>query len=147
MDLSRRGFLRGLAGAAAVAVLAPVVELVARETLPRIVGDGIHDDTAGLQAAIDGKPFASDVVKVIDRDGWRTVVLGSDEYRISKALELADTRNLIIDGGTLVTDADYCVEFKGFCRNVWMTRTNLKFLPQNINPTARAMQISYGGAV
>lgn len=147
MDLSRRGFLCGLAGAAAVAVLAvPVVELVARETLPRIVGDGIHDDTAGLQAAIDSKPFIGDV-KVIEVDGRRTVLLGNGEYRISKAMELVDVNDLTIDGGTLVAEGDCAVSLKGICRNLSFRNFHVKLRPRHINPTARAMQISYGGAV
>lgn len=148
MDLSRRGFLRGLAGAAAVAVLAvPVVELVARETVPRIVGDGIHDDTAGLQAAVDGKPFVSDVVKVIEVDGRRTVLLGNGEYQISKAMELVDVNDLTIDGGTMVAEGDCAVSLKGICRNLSFRNFHVKLRPRHINPTARAMQISYGGAV
>lgn len=148
MDMSRRGFLRGLAGAAAVAVLAvPVVELVAREALPRIVGDGIHDDTAGLQAAVDGRPFISDVVRVIDVDGRRTVLLGEGEFRIGSAVELANVHDMTIDGGTLVAEGDCAFNFKGMTRNVTVQNMCIKLRPRHINPTARAMQISYGGAV
>lgn len=51
--LSRRGLLYGLLSTAAAAAIRP---LPLHASLPRIVGDGIHDDAAGLQALIDGNP-------------------------------------------------------------------------------------------
>jgi hypothetical protein len=54
MDVSRRSFLRGALAVTAVAVSQPSLVLA---SVPTIHGDGIHDDHAGLQALIDGKPF------------------------------------------------------------------------------------------
>ena len=54
MDVSRRKFLFG-AGAtlAATVVAVPVAEAL---SVPTLWGDGVHDDTEALQAALDGKP-------------------------------------------------------------------------------------------
>ena len=151
--MSRRGLRGGLAGAGVVAAVASVPAMalvqdaIAHVDLPWIVGDGIHDDTVGLQAAIDGKPFVSDVVKVIEVDGRRTVLLGKGEFRIGSAVELADVHDMTIDGGTLVAEGDCAINFKGMTRNVTVQNMCIKMRPRHINPTARAMQISYGGAV
>lgn len=54
MDVSRRSFLRGAMALTAVTIAQPSMVLA---SVPTIYGDGIHDDHAGLQALIDGKPF------------------------------------------------------------------------------------------
>ena len=83
-ELTRRSFLRGLFTIAAVSVV-PATLLQA--DLPRIVGDGIHDDTAGLQAALDGKPFICEgnVVR-----GTQSLHIGEGMYRISDTLTVTD---------------------------------------------------------
>lgn len=82
-DLTRRSFLRGALTVAAVSI-APVQAWT--PNLPRIVGDGIHDDTLGLQAAFDGKPFLSDGVVVAD--GAETLWLRGGIYRLTKGLHI-----------------------------------------------------------
>lgn len=64
--MDRRQFLRNAAIIAAGVVAADQLELLERlaprrifpawPTVPRIYADGIHDDYAGLQAFLDGKP-------------------------------------------------------------------------------------------
>lgn len=55
INLSRRSFL---GGALSVAVIASVpAGISASPEIPRIYGNGRHDDAPGLQALIDGKPF------------------------------------------------------------------------------------------
>lgn len=56
MNTDRRSFLKGLLTVAAVAVL-PKPALAG---YPILHGDGIHDDTAALQAMIDGKKVIID---------------------------------------------------------------------------------------
>ena len=73
MELSRRSFLRG-ALAVIGATVAPALPSMA--DIPRIVGDGIHDDTAGLQAALDGKPFIADDM----------VIRTADQLKITKGI-------------------------------------------------------------
>ncbi len=70
MELSRRSFLRGLVAVSAAAI---VPALPVHEAWPRIVGDGVHDDADGLQAAIDGKPFTC-AKKLVRRDGYSTII-------------------------------------------------------------------------
>lgn len=64
--MDRRGFLRGMAGVLAAglapAVLSSGVIMPIRQLIvPGLIlwGDGIHDDTAALQAFFDGKPVCS----------------------------------------------------------------------------------------
>ncbi len=53
----RRTFLKGLLAVGAGATIVPADSAA---SIPRIVGDGVHDDAPGLQAAIDGKLFMVD---------------------------------------------------------------------------------------
>lgn len=59
MDLSRRSFLRGALAAPAVVAAASLmpVRAIERLLIPRLWGDGVHDDTAALQAVLDGRPY------------------------------------------------------------------------------------------
>lgn len=99
-DLNRRSFLRGLFTVAAVSI-APALPMHA--DLPRIVGDGIHDDTAGLQAALDGRPFVceGDIVSSATE-----VTITGGEYKLSKTLRTPVDRyfritNARFDGGAI----------------------------------------------
>lgn len=58
--MNRRKFLQlSIAAGVAVAVPISLQHAVARH-LPIIKADGIHDDTTGLQAALNGEPFVCD---------------------------------------------------------------------------------------
>jgi len=55
-DVSRRGFLRGLAALAATSSIIPPGLALKEPFAPmKIWGDGMHDDTAALQALIDAQ--------------------------------------------------------------------------------------------
>lgn len=82
MELSRRSFLRGVL-AVAGATVAPALPAIA--SVPRIVGDGVHDDTAGLQAAFDGKPFVADGMVISDAD-WLTVHKGA--FKVTRPITI-----------------------------------------------------------
>lgn len=75
--MDRRTFLRGLLTVAAVSI-APIDNLSVG--LPKIVGDGIHDDTAGILAAINGKPFSADGLVV---RGQSAVQFGAGTFRMT----------------------------------------------------------------
>jgi hypothetical protein len=96
MDVSRRSFLGGILALTAVAVAPKVMA----EPLPRIVGDGVHDDTAGLQALFDGRPFTADprygVQWVEVEDALR---LTGGHFRLTNTLRIVDREYYIIDGG------------------------------------------------
>ncbi|WP_404927159.1 hypothetical protein [Mesorhizobium sp. ORM16] len=66
MDVSRRSFLRGALAIAAVAIAQPTLALA---SLPTIYGDGVRDDSDGLQALFDGRPFRVDGVVVKAESG------------------------------------------------------------------------------
>lgn len=85
MELSRRSFLGG-ALVLAVATQLPGAAL-ARSEVPWLWGDGMHDDTAGLQAMLDGKPVY--VVKdreVITAAEGQPISFSGGQYRISETI-------------------------------------------------------------
>jgi hypothetical protein len=96
--MNRRSFLRGMLGVAALSIVpAP---LLSQANIPRIVGDGVHDDTAGIQAALDGQPFICDGCFFV---GTQEVHFGASLHRVTKTLivrrsdtQFVDTR-LIVD--------------------------------------------------
>lgn len=99
MTISRRSFLGGaLALTAASAV--PASALRALGAVPVIYGDGIHDDTDGLQAAIDGKPFrvAGEDAYVLSKGG--RVFFSSGTFRLSRTLHIRN--KAYIRGGRFV---------------------------------------------
>jgi hypothetical protein len=78
---SRRSFLKGALTLVAASVVAKPIAVLAQ--YPRIVGDGVHDDTDGLQAAFDGEPFECDgmVVSICDH-----VYVNNGCFRVTKPL-------------------------------------------------------------
>jgi hypothetical protein len=95
MDVSRRSFLGGILALTAVAVAPKVMA----EPLPRIVGDGVHDDTAGLQALFDGNPFTADprygVQWVELEDGLR---LTGGKFRLTETVRIVGRKHFVIEG-------------------------------------------------
>jgi hypothetical protein len=57
--MKRREFVTKLTiTAAAIAGVKPVADAFIKfASLPEVWGDGLHDDTAGLQAMLDGRPY------------------------------------------------------------------------------------------
>lgn len=80
--MNRRDFFK-VTFAAGVASIAPAV---LSNTLPVIYGDGKHDDTEGLQAALDDKPFEclDGSVRIIEGQ----VFLSNAVYLVSKTLTI-----------------------------------------------------------
>jgi hypothetical protein len=77
------------------ALTVTVVPLVAREK-PRLYGDGIHDDTAALQAILDSGPGA---------------VLPSGRYLLSKPLVVTQP-NTVIAGSHFTYVGQYGIHVK-----------------------------------
>lgn len=114
MELSRRGFLTGVIAVGAVAALPALAS-----DMPILYGDGVHDDTAALQAFIDGKPVIRDGV-VYRCDGDEPVVLHGGIYEISDTLVFDNSAKLApltFHGGEIRTSpdfsADYIFRFEG----------------------------------
>jgi len=89
--MNKRQFLFGSAAvvvtaASSVGVVYSVGHAFGWDELPRIIGDGVHDDTAGLQAALDGRPFLSSVVKRVGN----VVHLSEGTYYSTATLYLRD---------------------------------------------------------
>jgi hypothetical protein len=98
--MNRRSFLRGLLVVSAATVTAPTIAKIASLSPPMIFGDGIHDDTAGIQAALDGKPFLCDGLIVSDANG---VYFKDGVFRVTRPLVLRRS-NIGIHDATLVAD-------------------------------------------
>lgn len=107
MAINRRDFFK-VAFAAGVASVAPIA---LGERLATIYGDGVHDDTEGLQAALDGNGFHARNGCVSVRDG--VLYIQGGLYQVSETLVIgsdskADCRNATFrwcgkpDGGPLL---------------------------------------------
>lgn len=73
--MNRRSFLK-IAGAAGLLTVTPISIASALATkVPIIYSDLIHDDTDGLQAALDGKDFVCEK-SIVVRDGNKVFVRG-----------------------------------------------------------------------
>lgn len=93
MNISRRFFLGGVIAVAAGQLVKPAF------AMPMIFGDGIHDDTRGLNALLAGEPFHVENEGVIVHEGN---ILGGT-FKITDTLYLRD--NVIISGsGFLVPE-------------------------------------------
>ena len=84
-NLSRRCFLRGtIAVAAAVTMPMAAVSEMFR---PLLIGDGVHDDTAALQALLDGDPvdILNDGIRLLRSEGLE---LQGGVYRLTRTIVL-----------------------------------------------------------
>jgi hypothetical protein len=94
--MKRRAFFQILAGAA----IAPVLPKIALAMpAPFLWGDGIHDDSAALQALIDGAvvEFSEHVTP---RGGWvaeNVLQVPGGRFYLAEPLQL--TRSITLDGG------------------------------------------------
>ena len=109
--MNRRGFFKALAAATAIAVvsttrLGQAVIDVARSGYHVLVGDGVTDDTAALQARLDGEPVISPTGEQLSGTG--TVYLPSGyTYRLSETLTVSGPivlRGLRINGHEIGDD-------------------------------------------
>lgn len=107
MDLSRRTFLIGslaLAGAS-------VVPVDAWAGMPRIVGDGVHDDAPGFNALLAGEPVnvECDGVRF---DGEIVWIMDGPQFFVAETIRVPFDRG--IDGGTFLIGHDgYAVSSPG----------------------------------
>jgi len=94
-NLSRRNLLRGLIAAPAVVAIGNImlVRSIERLLIPTLWGDGLHEDSAGLQAYFAGKPFLyNGIYRLSD-----TLPCGS--YLAKHPIEIA-AHNLKVVGST-----------------------------------------------
>lgn len=106
-ELGRRGFLAAMFGAGAVLVAQPKL-LVSR--IPILWGDGIHDDTEGLEALFAGRP-----VKVMSGETFAPGAaphLTGGSYRVTAPLELGN--------GTVIERAKVMFEGDLPARTPWI---------------------------
>ena len=84
MDLTRRSFFRG---ALALTALAATPALSKISFAPMIYGDGVRDDTDGLQALLSGQPFqvAEDAVGHFFSDAMDVQIIGG-RHRTTRPL-------------------------------------------------------------
>lgn len=99
MDLSRRSFLGG-AIALTAATLLPLDAVAS--TVPSIHGDGVHDDTNGLQALLDGEPFriVGERPMRLSNEGHANITGGT--YRVTRPLIIREDCHAFFFGGTLL---------------------------------------------
>lgn len=97
MEVSRRSFLGGALTLTAAAVL-PFKTFAA---VPVIHGDGYRDDSAGLQAAIDGKPFRCVGEQAVVRNQGQ-IFIGAGVYRLSRTLHIRESTTVY--GGAFHAD-------------------------------------------
>lgn len=89
MKMNRRGFLKIAFAAGAITAVPVTLTKSLERSAPVIYGDGVHDDTAGLQAAIYGDEFIArnECVSI----SGNIVHLAAGTYRVSKTLNLTRT--------------------------------------------------------
>jgi hypothetical protein len=93
MLMTRRGLIRGLFAAPAVVCMANIMPISATWALPRIRGDGIHDDGPGLNALLRGEPV--DVLTPLVRECGDKVLLFDGAFRTSETIYLGpETKRL-----------------------------------------------------
>ena len=83
-EITRRSFFGGALSISAVAML-PALALV--DEIPEIYGDMVHDDTEGLQALFDGRPFK------VNGDGFQAscdgiAILMGGTFLVSRTLHI-----------------------------------------------------------
>ncbi len=122
VDVSRRLFLGGalaLVGASVVsgeALASPI---------PRIVGDGVHDDAPGLRALISRQPVRiEDAVYAINDDG--SIDIGNGHFRLGSPLVFEHVEGLCVRNCTIIrardfsgADHEYCI-FVRSGKNIWL---------------------------
>jgi hypothetical protein len=88
MKTTRREFLGG-ALALAVATQVDASGL----TAPTLYGDGVHDDTEGLEAAMNGRPFWADGELVAPAPGEKVYLRGG-RFKIHRTVEVWSTNSI-----------------------------------------------------
>jgi hypothetical protein len=98
MELSRRGFLGAMLAAAAAPAFVKASSLmpiyVPKQEVLTLWGDGVHDDSAALQALIDGKEVVRHDGVKWERapDGW--LYFRDQSFKLSKTVNLSPDSNV-----------------------------------------------------
>lgn len=100
--MNRRNFLGGVLALTAMPFVPKIIG-----SLPIIYGDNIHDDWAGLQAMLDGKPFNVDAENIIAKEGE----LSNGRFIISRGLKINPKRIFYIHDCVISQTED----FQGNC--------------------------------
>lgn len=100
MDVSRRSFL----GGALALTAARSIPFSGLGHVPLIWGDGVHDDWAGLQAALNGEPFRAVGNRVIAQNVGGKVLIHHGSFRLSRTLVVPESG--AIWGGAFYSDDD-----------------------------------------
>ena len=92
--MNRRSFLK-IAGAAGLLTVTPISIASALATkVPVIYGDGIHDDSDGLEAALNGKDFVC-AKNLVVREG-NNLVVSNGNFLLNKGLTFSDTLSSVV---------------------------------------------------
>jgi len=94
MNLSRRLFLGG-----AIAVAG--ASIIPAQAMPRIVGDGVHDDADGINALIAGRPVSIENTGLALNSGGRIWFNEGGRFLLGKPINLTRDNTLIV-GGTFI---------------------------------------------
>jgi hypothetical protein len=89
--VNRRQMLSFGFGALAVTAI-PLTKMLAPK-VPIIYGDGNHDDTPGLQAALDGRDFIALDSKVKVTNG--RLELANGHYRLTQSIWLGEKNSIV----------------------------------------------------
>lgn len=136
--IDRRTFLRGLFTVAAVSIV-PAIPGV-QQRAPRIVGDGVHDDAPGLQAALDGKPFECEG-QIVRLPSALSITGGN--YHLGSTVHVRDVHVVITD-----------CRFTGTPHGMWHFHDRPAGAPQSylanccfdLRETRAGCAVAFGGA-
>lgn len=102
--MNRRAFLRGLIAAPAIVAAGSLMPIrsIERFVLPTLWGDMVHDDSAAIQALVDGKPYIKNGL-VVDSS-----LLNGGQYLLNKGIILGANSTAMITNCSFKSTAGYC---------------------------------------
>lgn len=111
MEMTRRGLFRFGAAAVLTAVVASAPVAIAA---PILWGDGEHDDTEALQAALDGKPVtvAGERIRILEG------AFVGGVFAVSRTIVVADKQNWVLSDVTILATEEYASDNLIECRNL-----------------------------
>lgn len=147
MDMNRRSFLRG---ALAVSALSIAPAIASAPAVPKIVGDGIYDDTAGLEAALNRLPFECEGHVIADQGGLH--FSNGAIFRTSRAVLVKKQEEIFVTGtvNILRDHGDHALAFEGFDRAYFDTvniHTTERGLAELKDDAAAIMMLSCAGSM
>ena len=145
-DVNRRSFIFGGAKVAAAVAVASQVPSGWFEELPKLVGDGVQDDTAALQALFDGgKAVLPDGTAISGRGGVHVL---DGVYRLTDTL-------VIREDGTEISGGRYLIDHNGHgvwvdvstVPNVRMGNMHFSFIDNDQNTGSAAIYVHHPQSV